>query len=83
MKSRVLVYSTDRARREAPRLIPPGAVPERVVEKQILNGCVVGGKRALVFGPGWEAQVVKEPGRLRARPRAWRVICIQPAKARQ
>ena len=83
MKDHVLVYATDSARREAPRLIPPGAVLERVVEKQILNGCVVGGKRAIVFGGGWEAQLVREPGRLRARPRAWRVICIQPAKARQ
>lgn len=72
-----LVYLSAAARRQASALLPDRVV-EREVEAAILNGQVRYQPRPLrVIGADWEAEVRREHGNLRPRPRAWRILRIE------
>ena len=78
-RPRPLVFGTQRAAKEAARLLPFGVLLENVVADEILAGNVRrSGDELLVFRPNaWRATVRREPGRLRPRPRTWIVIDIE------
>lgn len=75
-----LVYSSQKARRDAARLLPPGAVLENEIERAILSGHVYAAQTGgYVFDPErrWVAHVTRRPGRLRERPRQWLVVALE------
>ncbi len=80
-----LVMLTRRAREQAAELLP-GKVVERVVADAIVEQGSTEGRPAWsgktpfkVPGDGWCATVVRRPGKLRPRPRAWVVLDLQPS----
>jgi hypothetical protein len=82
---RVLVYATRTALEHATRLLPDGTVLEVEVARAITRGDVdASQKGGFVFldEHGLVARCIREPGRLRPRPRSWTVVEVAKHRGR-
>lgn len=78
-----LVYLSPRAQADAGHLLGLQVVAEQAVAGAISQGNVIHGKQKLVLlENGVVAVCRREPGRLRPRPRAWRVIELEQRSER-